>query len=104
MAAVSPILSPGMSLGWAGEVRAVDARKSGCGAREGLLSTRWVGDVGRWVERWRFRRVQPSEWAPRAWALGERGAVIDLRAVDPGGSAPSDGRLAGREGFQMSLS
>ncbi|CAK0837412.1 unnamed protein product [Prorocentrum cordatum] len=99
MAAVLPVLSSDMSLGWAGEVWATDACKSGYGACKRILSSREVGDIGRWNERWRFRRLQPSEWAPRARALGEFDAVVDPRTVDPDGSVPADRRWIEREGF-----
>ena len=37
---------------------------------ERRLETSAIQDIGRWSERWRYKRLPPSEWGPRRRALG----------------------------------
>ena len=47
-----------------------DASPDGFGACESLMPKALVRSMGRWNERWRFRRLPPDEWRPRQRAAG----------------------------------
>eukprot|EP00959_Pyramimonas_sp_CCMP1952_P448892 9399645-Pyramimonas_sp.AAC.1 len=69
MATLCIHLQSPLSLPWASDVIATDASTTGMGVTEAKVPKGVVADVGRWRERWRYRRLEPSEWAPRARAL-----------------------------------
>lgn len=50
---------------WAGVATCTDASPSGYGVCEQKVSPEQARSLGRWQERWRFRRLPPSEWKPR---------------------------------------
>eukprot|EP00959_Pyramimonas_sp_CCMP1952_P356943 7474194-Pyramimonas_sp.AAC.1 len=64
MAVLCLHLQSPLSLPWACEVVTTDASTSGMGVAEAKISRRVVAQAGRWRERWRQRRLEPSEWAP----------------------------------------
>ncbi len=57
----------GSSLGrpFSRRVVATDASPSGWGICAAELPPEKAAELGRWCERWRFRRLGPDEWAPR---------------------------------------
>ncbi|CAL1160112.1 unnamed protein product, partial [Cladocopium goreaui] len=58
----------------------------GYGICERQLGCEAVGQLGRWNERWRFRRLPPEEWAPRRRAMG-LDPIADVETVLGGRSA-----------------
>lgn len=50
---------------WADVATCADASPSGYGVCEQKVSPEQARSLGRWQERWRFRRLPPSEWKPR---------------------------------------
>ena len=58
-----------LRLPWDTTVTATDASPSGWGICERFLPSDQVGAIGKWHERWRYRRLDPSEWQPRQRAL-----------------------------------
>lgn len=46
-----------------------DASPYGLGICEHAVQNAKAESLGRWNERWRYKRLGPSEWAPRRRAL-----------------------------------
>ena len=68
-AGLLPVLSGNLGRSWSSEVGATDAATNGWGMCERKLDPGQVRAIGVWNERWRFRRLEPSEWAPRRRAF-----------------------------------
>ena len=65
-----PMLVASMRRSWSDVVVITDASPDGYGICERQLDTQTVADIGRWQERWRYKRLPPEDWAPRRRALG----------------------------------
>ena len=98
MASVSMLLSSDLCAPWSPRVFATDASSEGFGVCAATVAPELVKEIGAWQEKWRFRRLLPSEWGHRARALGDLDEVTDPRAVDPGAGMEL-GRWRLREGF-----
>ena len=69
-AGIIPLLFADIRRHWSSTILCTDASPSGYGICEREVSAECVSDLGRWNERWRFKRLPPSEWAPRRRAMG----------------------------------
>ena len=85
---ILPLLFCDMRREWADVATCTDASPSGYGICEQRVSTQQARSLGRWQERWRFRRLPPSEWKPRERWEG-RDPFSDPLTVT-GGLAESD--------------
>ncbi|CAK0832385.1 unnamed protein product, partial [Prorocentrum cordatum] len=65
MADVSLLLSARLDRPWSLVVTASDAANRGMAVCEAIFPVSAVASVGRWRGRWRYRRLNPDEWAPR---------------------------------------
>lgn len=68
-AGLIPLLYADIRRGWCQTVQCTDASPDGFGICETTLSSTEVESMGRWCERWRYRRLPPEDWAPRRRAL-----------------------------------
>ncbi len=69
---ILPLLTADLRVGWDGTLTCTDASPDGFGV---LDDARADCACGRWSEQWRFKQLEPSQWKPRARALGhDRGA------------------------------
>ena len=68
-AGLIPLLYADIRRGWCQTVQCTDASPDGFGICETTLSSSQVESMGRWCERWRYRRLPPEDWAPRRRAL-----------------------------------
>ena len=69
-AGLVPLLVADLRRPWSSTVTASDASPSGWGVCECNLDPGTAQQHGRWQERWRYRRLGPSEWRPRERAFG----------------------------------
>ena len=60
-----PLLFVDMRKEWSEVVTCTDASPSGFGICQRELPTGEIRKMGRWQERWRFKRLPVSEWKPR---------------------------------------
>eukprot|EP00959_Pyramimonas_sp_CCMP1952_P356922 7473823-Pyramimonas_sp.AAC.1 len=92
MADVSLLLSARLDRPWSPVVTASDAANRGMAVCEAIFPVSAVASVGRWRERWRYRRLNPDEWAPRRRALAQEFAEIEdpltVTACSPSPSGP----------------
>ena len=65
-----PLLFADLRKQWSETVHCTDASPDGYGVCTRSLDAKHVESMGRWNERWRFRRLEPDEWGPRRRALG----------------------------------
>ena len=56
---------------WSDIATCSDASPNGIGVGERVASVTQIASIGRWNEKWRFKRLDPHEWCPRSRALGE---------------------------------
>lgn len=77
MNSIVMLLGSDLSRPWSSTVTATDASLSGPGVCEATWSADDVRSVGEWRDAWRFVRLDPSEWAPRARAMGEMTEITD---------------------------
>jgi len=88
-AAILPVPSAPLSRGWSGKVDATDASSTGWGICSMTLPPAVAAREGRCEERWRFRRLPPSEWCPQRRALDSHHRLdpfSDLSTVEVEGS------------------
>ena len=64
------MLVASMRRSWSDVVVIADASPDGHGICERQLDTQTVADIGRWQERWRYKRLPPEDWAPRGESIG----------------------------------
>lgn len=69
-AGIVPMLFSSLRRPWSDVVTCTDASPDGYGICQTTLPNETVNNIGRWQERWRYKRLPPSEWAPRRRALG----------------------------------
>ena len=71
-AGIVPLLVGDMRREWSSTVtcHCTDASPQGFGICERELDHDAVVGLGRWQERWRFKRLPPESWKPRERALG----------------------------------
>lgn len=65
-----PLLFADLRREWSETVHCTDASPDGYGVCTRSLDAKLVESMGRWNERWRFRRLDPDQWGPRRRALG----------------------------------
>lgn len=65
-----PLLVGDMRREWSDTVTCTDASPEGFGICERRLDMRSVSKIGRWHERWRYKRTPVEQWQPRERALG----------------------------------
>eukprot|EP00972_Heterocapsa_arctica_P019184 2830617-Heterocapsa_arctica.AAC.1 len=98
MSSITMILSAELTRPWSSTVSATDASLSGMGVCQAAAPLNDVRAAGVWQEKWRYRRLDPSEWAPRKRALGKLCELTDPRTVREC-VLPEDRQWAMREGF-----
>ena len=81
MSAIIPLLVTDLAKPWADEVMCSDSSTEGLGVCVRLGDAEEISTIGSWQERWRFRRLDPSEWKPRCRALDELAEITDPRTV-----------------------
>ncbi len=79
-AGLVPLLFASIRRDWSDEVFCCDASPDGYGICSRTIDSRDVSRVARWNERWRYRRLDPDQWAPRQRALG-RDPLLDIETV-----------------------
>lgn len=72
-----------LDLGFPPVVAATDASMSGVGECQAAWPEEAIRDAAKWQEKWGFRRLAPTEWAPRRRALNELHEITELHS--PGG-------------------
>eukprot|EP00435_Cladocopium_sp_Y103_P062452 s598_g24.t1 len=75
-----PLLVSDMRRPWSTTVTASDASPEGYGICQSEVTEEEAYNLGKWNERWRFRRLPPGEWKPRQRALG-LDVLSDIRTV-----------------------
>ena len=84
LAALLPLARWDLRTPWAARLAATDASETGLGLCERECRPAVARAAGEWSELWRFRRLPPEEWRPRAHAGVEFGdPTLDPRTVDP---------------------
>ena len=69
-AGLVPLLVSNMKMPWSPIITCTDASPTGYGVCEYEAGVDVARQLGRWQERWRFRRLSPAEWQPRKRAAG----------------------------------
>lgn len=77
---IIPLLVADLRRPWSDVISASDASPTGWGICEHQSSSRIAQQHGAWQERWRYRRLDPSEWRPRERAMG-RCVFTDVRTA-----------------------
>ena len=67
---IIPMLFASMRRPWCTTINCTDASPIGYGICQSEVDGERVQNIGRWQERWRYKRLPPAEWAPRRRALG----------------------------------
>ena len=67
----NPMLVSDLRLPWSQVVTVTDASPGGFGICEREFAAEEVERVGRWQERWRYKRTPIEDWAPRRRALDD---------------------------------
>lgn len=88
MAGILPLIFVDMHAPWSSTVV---ASGSGYGIVTAEMPTGQVTAIGQWSDRWRFRRLDPSDWRPRTRALEKDRVLTDPATC---GHAPHDSRPA----------
>ena len=99
MSSLLPLSCSNLALPWDQCVLATDASLEGFGVCEGEFPRQLVQDCGQWRDRWRFKRLPPSEWAPRLRVLGDLDVLSDPRTVEGFDPDISHHRWEQRTGF-----
>lgn len=69
-AGIIPLLFASIRRPWSDDVLCSDASPDGHGLCSRHLPTNVIDSIGRWNERWRYKRLEPEHWQPRQRALG----------------------------------
>ena len=98
-AGLIPLLFADLRKQWSNTLFCTDASPDGYGVccREVEQST--AESLGRWNERWRFKRLGPEEWAPRRRALGRDPLVEGITVVGDDGEYDSIEQVGLNEDF-----
>ena len=98
-AGLIPLLFADLRKQWSNTLFCTDASPDGYGVccREVERST--AESLGRWNERWRFKRLGPEEWAPRRRALGCDPFVDGITVVGDDGEYDSIEQVGLNEDF-----
>ena len=98
-AGLIPLLFADLRKQWSNTLFCTDASPDGYGVccREVERST--AESLGRWNERWRFKRLGPEEWAPRRRALGRDPFVDGITVVGDDGEYDSIEQVGLNEDF-----
>ncbi|CAE7265927.1 AMY1.1 [Symbiodinium sp. CCMP2592] len=95
---VIPLLVGDLRREWSETITATDASPEGYGICERGCPRDTVRCIGRWNERWRFRRLPPEEWQPRQRAAG-LDPFRDLNTVFVEGDDPEQLEYTPNESF-----
>lgn len=79
-AGLVPMLVAHLRTPWSSTITCTDASPAGFGICETEQSPEMVEALGRWQERWRFKRLPPEQWAPRQRYAGLN-PLGDVRTV-----------------------
>lgn len=79
----SLLLVTRLDVGFSHIVAATDASLSGIGVCQAMWPEEAVRGAAKWQEKWRFRRLAPTERTPRRRALCELREVIEMSSVCP---------------------
>ena len=71
-AGLVPFLTSDLKRPWASQVVCTDASPESFGICEAEIPLERVEAIGRWQERWRYKRSSPDSWKPR-----ERAGALD---------------------------
>ena len=74
---VLPLVRSSITCEWDSTVVSTDASTTGWGCTSTVRPISEIREIGVWEERWRFRRLEPCEWAPRRRAI-EAQEKVDL--------------------------
>ena len=100
MKSVVFLLVAELDLPWSTRVLTTDASEQGIGVCVKEVEVGEVRDTAQWNEKWRYKRLDPSEWAPRRRALGEFPEITDPHTVTPADPLEySENRFEMRKGF-----
>lgn len=72
IAGILPVLVADYKRPWSTEIIATDASETVMGAAGKSFAPEEVAELGRWSEKWRFKRLPPEEWQPRNRGLASR--------------------------------
>ena len=72
---VLPLCRTFLDCQWDSEIVCTDASPNGWGTASCIRPISEVKSIGCWQENWRYRRLDPSEWAPRRRALNMHSAL-----------------------------
>ena len=78
---IIPLLRANLSSKWGNDIIAFDASPYGWGCCSSQVGAVQAKELGAWRERWRFRRLEPPEWAPRRRAINKDSGLAVL--TDP---------------------
>lgn len=86
-AGLVPLLVSDLRRPWSSSVTCSDASPFGYGVCERELDSAVASSHGRWIERWRFKRLPASEWKPRirseGWDVFRGVETVTGNRVDP---------------------
>ena len=82
-AGLVPLLLSDIRKEWSNIITCTDASPMGFGVCERHSNIETVRKHGRWIERWRFKRLPASQWKPRERSEGW-GVLSDVRTVSGG--------------------
>ena len=84
---ILPLCCCDFSKGWSTIVSAIDSSLYGWGVCTTTRTKAEISQAGNWNERWRYKRLDPEEWAPRRRVgFAERDPFTDLETAR--GAAP----------------
>ena len=79
-AGILPLMCGNLRRAWSTRLTCSDASPDGFGVVERDVETWQVRELGRWNERWRYKRLPVSEWRPRDRALGVN-PMVDVESA-----------------------
>ena len=97
MIGLLPLIVSDMSAPWSPTLTATDASSTGYGVCTRDVAHEQAAELGRWSERWRYRRLDPSEWCPRKRTVEPLDVLADPRTIFP--HLRDDTSFREREGF-----
>eukprot|EP00971_Amphidinium_carterae_P339742 6477718-Amphidinium_carterae.1 len=98
IAGLIPMLTHNMRREWSASITCTDASFGGFGVCQRDLDVASVKDMGRWSDRWRYKRLTSDSWNFRARVIPD--PLTDLASVGKGGFEEEDSfRLEQSVGF-----
>ena len=83
MARLLSLMESDLGAPWSQQVGCTDASMQGIGVCVATMPVDEVAEVARWNERWRFARLDPSEWQPRLRNDPDFLEITDPHTVEP---------------------